>query len=303
MNTQLKDLYRQVGDAVEPAGDVTQVLARAHRRRVRTQVATPIAGAAVVAGAVGLGVTTPWSDTGSAGSGSEVEFAAALPEPASVAGKTYTLDQDASRGLPKGVDVEIDFHQGAYSASAGCNTFSGDYDMSDDVLVSSPMGATMGFCPGLGKADAWMESFLGSGPKVAVDGDRLTLDNGKSEVALSAERVADKPLEGTNWKLDSIVDGDVVSSAPHGAKATLSYESDELTMSTGCAERTAGVDVTDGSMTVTGDEAASSATKACADPKLDRAVREVLAGPIGYDIEGTQLRIQTEDGALIYTAN
>ncbi|UYM03745.1 META domain-containing protein [Solicola gregarius] len=307
MNTQLKDLYRQAGDAVEPTGDVTQALTSAQRRRVRSQVATPIASVAVVAGAVGLAVGQPWADdpaTDVAGADSAAGFGASLPDPVTVAGNTYVLDDAESSGLPKKADVEISFEKGTYSASAGCNTFNGRYDMSDDVLVSSSMGQTMAFCPGRAGSDAWLESFLDSGPQVSIDGDRLNLDNGESDVALAVESIDDKSLAGTRWQLDSIVSGDVVSSAPQGRPATLSYDgSDELAVSTGCSTETAEVDVSSDAIQVTGDSAGSSANCAASKKAVDRSVREVLDGSVGYEIDGAQLRIKTKDGALVYTAN
>ena len=307
MNAQLKELYRKAGDAVEPAGDVQQVLNRANRRRVATQVGTPLATAAAVAGAVGI-VVQPWSDGSDAPVASDDATAAGvagLPDPTMVAGNTYVADESNATGVPKNADVEITFHQGSFAATAGCNTFNGRYNMSDDVLVSSPTGTTAGFCPGAAKVDGWLESFLASRPQVTIDDNQLRLDNGESDVTLAVQEIADKPLTGTKWRLDSIVDSTsaTVSSVPQGMSSTLSFDgTDKLDVNSGCRRETASVDVADDAMTLATGSDARTPSK-CAAPSVDRTVREVLDGSVGYEIEGAQLRIQDDEGALVYTAN
>lgn len=312
MNTQLKELYRQAGDAVEPAGDVTQVLTRAQRRRTATQVATPLATAAVVAGAVGVTASQPWVDDSSEpvaqGDQGTAGHAASLPEPATVAGNTYKLDESHAKAMPDSATLEITFHQGTYSAFAGCNTFRGRYDMRDDVLVASNRGATAGFCPGGAKADRWLQSFLGSGPTVSIDGERLRLNNGESDVVLSVQERPDKPLAGTDWKLDSVVVGEdgaaSVASVPKNVSSTLSYDgSQTLAVEAGCSSSTASVDVTSDSLEVGDQDERSAGDCSGRTAQVDQRVEEVLHGSVGYDIEGSQLRIHDEDGALVYTAS
>lgn len=311
MNTQLQELYRRAGDAVEPAGDVHEILSRAQRRRTVSQVATPLATAAVVAGAVGVATTQPWADdaseqvaqggTAAAGSGAGV----ALPEEASVAGHTYTAER--ASGLPESASLEITFHRGTYSATAGCNTFRGSYDFSDDVLVSSGTGMTAGFCPGSAKADVWLESFLSSGPQVGLDGDRLQLDNGKSQVELAVQHVEDAPLAGTTWRLDSVVDeaSGTVETVPRGAASTLRYdENGTLSVESPCSLTTVDAEVGEGRISATGD-AAGSGQAGCAESHATaaRTVRDVLGGSVRYHIDGSQLQIDGTSGGLVYTAN
>lgn len=306
MNAQLKELYRRAGDAVEPAGDVQQVLNRANRRRVVTQVGTPLATAVAVAGAVGI-VVQPWGDDSGTPVASDdaMTGVAALPDPTMVAGNTYVSDMAKTRGAPKAADLEITFHQGSYAATAGCATFNGRYNMSDDVLVSRSTGITPTFCPGAAKVDGWLESFLASRPQVSITDDQLRLNNGESDVTLAVREVADKPLAGTKWRLDSIVDADsaTVSSIPRGVSPTLSYDgTGTLDVDSGCQLEETRVNVDDDEMTVTsGSSARESAS--CPAPSVDQSVREVLDGSVGYEIEGAQLRIQDEEGALVYTAN
>ena len=306
MNAQLKELYRKAGDAVEPAGNVQQVLNRANRRRVATQVGAPLATAAAVAGAVGI-VAQPWIDDSAAPVAGDdaMTGVAGLPDPTMVAGNTYVSDMSKTSGAPQATDLEITFHQGSYVASAGCNTFNGRYNMSDDVLVSQSTGVTPTFCPGAAKVDGWLESFLASRPQVSISDDQLRLNNGKSDVTLAVKQIADKPLAGTKWRLDSIVDSAsaTVSSIPRGVSPTLSFDgSDTLDVDSGCQVEATQVNVADGEMTVTSGASSRAATN-CPAPSVDRTVREVLNGSVGYEIEGAQLRIQDDDGALVYTAN
>lgn len=310
MNTPLQELYRQAGDAVEPAGDVHEILDRARRRRTASQVATPLATAAVVAGAVGIATTQPWAGGESAevaqdGSTAAAGSGVALPEEATVAGRTYTAEHAA--GLPDSASLEISFHRGTYSASAGCNTFRGSYDFSDDVLVSSDAGMTAGFCPGAAKADVWLESFLSSGPQVAVDGERLQLDNGTSKVELAVRKDDDAPLTGTTWRLDSVVDegSDIVESVPRQESSTLRYGDDgSLTVESRCGMTTTEAQVDDGWISATG-TTAGSGLAGCAEAHSTaaRTVQDVLGDSARYHIDGTQLQIDGASGGLVYTAN
>ena len=310
MNAQLKELYRRAGDAVEPSGDVQQVLSRANRRRVATQVGTPLATAVAVAGAVGI-VAQPWSDSDApvASDDASAEAAGAgvadLPDPTMVAGNTYVASSSDASGAPEGAALEISFHKGSFTATAGCNTFQGTYDMSDDVLMTSGAGMSTAYCPGSEKVDGWLESFLKSRPQVSVGSDELHLDNGTSDVTLAVKKVADKPFEGTRWRLDSIVESDsaTVASVPRGTSATLSYMGGTtIAVDSGCGIKQSSVDIADDTLTVA-EAAPARRSGACPAPSVDRTVREVLDGSVGYEIEGAQLRIQDDDGALVYTAN
>lgn len=307
MNTQLRELYHEAGDAVTPGGDVERVLARATRRRTTTRVATPLATAAVVAGVVG--VVQPWSGDPDGAAGGDAAtadgggFAASLPESSTLAGRTYALDT-ATAGVPK--KLEVSFRHGSYSAYAGCNSFTGRYDISDNVLTADSTGSTAAFCPGAAKDDAWLESFLKSAPQVAVDGDRLELNNGEDDVTLSVRRTADKPLAGTDWRLDSIVVGSgpaaAVTNVPSGQSSTLQYDdSGSLNVSTQCGHQTSPA-------SITADTIEPAAPSWQADPGcsggLDRTVSRAFDGsPISYDIDGRQLSIRGEEDALIYVAD
>lgn len=309
MNNQLQELYRRAGDAVEPAGDVREIIGRAQRRRTAAQVATPVATVAVVAGAVGAAATQPWADQSTdqvaQGGGATATAAAsvALPDEASVAGRTYRVEQ--ATGMPESATLEISFERGTYSASAGCNTFRGDYDFSDDVLVASGTGMTAGFCPGAAKADAWLESFLSTGPQVRVDGDRLRLNNGESDVELAVHQVEDAPLEGTTWTLDSIVDeaSGTVEGVPRESASTLTYDEDgTLSVAMPCGDTSLDVDAAGGRLVTTGDTA-SSGIAGCADSAATTALKDALRGSPGYEVDGRQLQIDSKDGGLVFTAN
>lgn len=309
MNTQLQDLYRRAGDAVEPAGDVRDILSRAKRRRAVTQVAAPLATAAVVAGAVGVVASEPWSATGPradvATGGGSAGYAASLPDAATVAGHTYTLDDAGSHGVPDSATLEITFRRGTYSASAGCNTFQGRYDLHDDVLVATGSGETAGFCPGAAKADAWLGSFLAAGPQVSAEGDRLRLDDGESDVRLSVPQVEDAPLAGTDWRLDSIVNGPVVEGVPKRFSSSVAFDDDgTLSVDAPCGAMTMDVEVADGRIEATGDSA-SSGESGCdrTQAAVNRRVRNALHDSVGYQIDGNQLQVRSGDGALVYTAN
>ena len=83
--------------------------------------------------------------------------------------------------------------------------------------------------------DQWLTNLLGDA-RIATAGDTLTLDNGKIRLTLLDREVAspDKPLIGTQWMLDSIVDGGAVSSVPAGVTASMRIVDGQLELDAGC---------------------------------------------------------------------
>ena len=102
-----------------------------------------------------------------------------------------------------------------------------------------------------------------------------------------------------------VVDGSTVSSVPRGASSTLEYDgAHTLAVESSCGDIRA--DVTIGAEAIDVDRAGlSGRNSGCSVPQatVERSVRKALHGSIGYQIDGNQLRVASEDGALVYTAN
>src|SRR5918992_2557978 len=105
-------------------------------------------------------------------------------------------------------------------AQAGCNQMGGPASFDGDHLVVDDMATTeMGCDPPRHAQDEWLARFLTSRPEWSRSGSTLTLDNGTARIVLEDRDVADpdRPLRGTRWVVDTIVEGETASSVPAGA--------------------------------------------------------------------------------------
>ena len=96
---------------------------------------------------------------------------------------------------------------------------SGPVDTAGGRLTTSALASTeMGCDAPLMEQDAWFGDLLAAAPVWKLDGDTLTVTSGDTTITLADRRVADpdRPLEGTTWRLDGLIDGDAVASVPQG---------------------------------------------------------------------------------------
>jgi len=169
-----------------------------------------LSAALVLAGIAGCG------ENAGAGRGKPQE----LPD-----GRTFVSnevrDGAKQRPLASGSRIRLSFDGGELSADAGCNHFGGTARLVDGRLVVEGLGGTEMGCPdALMRQDEWLTAFLTGKPRWSLDGDQLTLTANDAEIRLTDRRVADpdRPLRGTNWVLDTIIDGDTASSVPDGVR-------------------------------------------------------------------------------------
>ena len=85
-----------------------------------------------------------------------------------------------------GSKIEVSFVEGRVVVNAGCNTMTGAVSLVDGAVAVEHLASTMMACdPALMAQDVWLSDFLESGPKWAVDGKTLTLDNGTVAITLA----------------------------------------------------------------------------------------------------------------------
>jgi len=217
----------------------------------------------------------------------------------SLGGRTF-LSSESTHALVDGTRVRLEFRDDELRAHAGCNHLFGEVtSTADGVLSVGQMGGTeMGCDPDLHAQDEWLVAFLTSEPAWSLDGDTLTLTGETDTLVLLDREVADpdRPLEGTTWTVDGIIEGDAVSSVPQGAAATLTIADGRISGEAGCNSFSGPVEIRDGEIVITGLE---STLKACEDARgeLEEAVFAVLgAERIGYEIEAARLTLTGDGG-------
>lgn len=222
-------------------------------------------------------------------------------------GRTFlsesVTENGAARDLVQGTRISLEFtDDGQLVAQAGCNRLLPDVTIHDDMLEIGGVGGTeMGCDQARHEQDRWLSDFLSSSPAWELDGDRLTLTSGETEIVLLDREVAEpgRALEATRWVVGSIVTGETTSSMPAGTEgsAWLVIEDGTFTAHSGCREITGGVAVEDGALRFSD---AVQTDQACAPEyeRIDEVMRTILGGgaDVGYSIEAENLQLDHPDG-------
>ena len=202
--------------------------------------------------------------------------------------------------LVKGSAITLTFDNASITSSAGCNTMSGSAAWDDAVLAVDDGGLAvteMGCAAPLMRQDTWWADILTAAPTLELNGSTLTLTNEGTIIHLtdSKELTPDASLTGTDWQLESILDGGAVSSVPGGAKATLRFGEDgQLSAFLGCNSAS-------GPYTAKADVLSigplASTLMACSPPAADieSAMGGLLGGDVTYSINGDALLLSAQE--------
>lgn len=139
------------------------------------------------------------------------------------------IENGAPRALVAGTRIRLNFSASDLGASAGCNSIGGTYRIDGGRLVFEGGGMTEMGCDDERHAqDGWLVTFLGSKPAIRLAGTDLTLESGTTVVTLRDRTVVEPDLNlvGTTWTVESIINGDAVSSVPAGAVAMILFKDD-----------------------------------------------------------------------------
>lgn len=216
---------------------------------------------------------------------------------------TFLLAEADTQDTPlAGTGVSLDFtgdHR--VVARASCNTMSGEAAVEGDRLVVGNGLATteMGCDQDRHAQDEWLDGFLTGSPAIALTGERLTLTAGDGTALELTERSVadpDRPLEGTVWTVDSLVDGETASSTPAGATpATVEFADGRVTVFTGCNGGSGTYRLDGDTITV---EPLMLTRKACESGimTVESAMVAVLTGPVTYDVTSATLALENPSG-------
>lgn len=155
-------------------------------------------------------------------------------------GRTFVLQNATGYEPVPGTVVRISFRDGELGFGAGCNTYLAGYAVDGDVLVIPfEFGGTLLGCePDLTPQEQWIQSFLRGQPRIALDGDWLTLTGVDAELELLDQVVAepDLPLVGPTWVVMSISKGAAATGGFTSAMPTIAFdETGKFFVTTGCA--------------------------------------------------------------------
>jgi heat shock protein HslJ len=287
-------------------------------------IGVALAGCSMISGGAAKS-STPSTQPASPGSsepsatGSPPDHASALPTrtpgmtrapSGSLDGRTFasvSVTQDGkNKPLVSGTRIQLMFAVANMTASAGCNTSSGDYHIDGGKLIVGSMATSAMGCPqNLGEQDNWLWALLASHPEVQLHGNSLNLTSGNTTVSLLDVQFAqpDQPLTDITWNLTTIAKGDVAESMPAGVVATLLFhENGQVQVDFGCNSG-------GGQYAVDGDvlhfSRIVSTTMACGGAKdeVNSAVSKLLAADsVTYAIDGRTLTLHAGSDELEYAA-
>lgn len=226
------------------------------------------------------------------------------PAPFRLDGHEFVSTAVAGHELVAGTRVRLTFDADRLGAHAGCNQLGGTWSIDDDALVvPNDMVMTEMACdpPALMDQDTWLASFLTSRPDAALDGDTLTLTADEVRITLLDREVADpdRPLEGTTWVAEGLVEGDAVSSVPDGVRPpTLVFDGGQVMVDTSCNTGSAGYEVAGNEITF----APLALTLIDCEYSVEAQVTPVLDGTATYEIEAGVLTITDDAAGLVLRA-
>jgi heat shock protein HslJ len=206
-------------------------------------------------------------------------------------GKPYQLAEKSR--------VRLQFtDDGRLIADAGCNTMQGPVNLGGNRIEVSDLATTGMGCPAAAQEqDGWLTRFLSGKPSWKLDGSTLVVTSPTTEVTFADRKVAepDLTLQGTRWTVDTVVDGEVASSTPATASASLVFDKDTVAVSAGCNSGSGSYQLTGNTIRI-GDIATTR--KACEPDvmSLENAVLTVLRGDVTYEIDSDRLILKQPTG-------
>ncbi len=182
--------------------------------------------------------------------------------------------------------------------TAACNEYGGTIVVEGDHVTISDLATTEMACfPEESMVTGRM--FLAALTAVdTLESDEGSLTLIGPEIQLDLQRQPTTPtsgLNGTVWVLDSLVDGDTVSSVA-GARATLEmYTDGSMLGSTGCRSFHGGYSLDGSQVTISDFKAEGTCDAVSRDPVLqqDTQIAQVLGHDFSYRIEGKTLTLMS----------
>jgi len=214
-------------------------------------------------------------------------------------GRTFLSTAVTGRTLVGVTRISLSFpKKGKLTAQAGCNHLFGDVSFEGDRMKVDTMGNTdMGCERPRHDQDDWLTKFLTARPRYTLSGNNLVLTGDKEEIKLVDRKVADpdRPLLGTRWVVESLLDRDSASSVPQGAEAFLQFDGDMVTGNAGC-NRLSGKALHQ-TGTITFSEVVTT-KMACAAERgaLENAVLAVLNGVVAAKVDADRLELKNAGG-------
>lgn len=209
--------------------------------------------------------------------------------------------------IPPEADFRMEVGEDGIRGTTGCNEYGAAVSIEGDSFEAGGVAVTeVGCSAAFAEAEERFVEALEAADTIARDGETLTLTGPDAELVFQLVPPLDpKPLTGTVWVLETLLDGDEASStAPAADPARLLLEDD------GTFRGTTGCRSFSGTWTVAGDVVSVTQMvfkghcKAAAPDEQDSRVAATLAAGFRAERRGDRLRVTAArtDAGLVYRA-
>lgn len=193
-------------------------------------------------------------------------------------------------------NATIDFENGRYYASAGCNGISGTYTTNNDKHMTFHDGmSTMMMCPDdVMKNEQGLQEFINSVQNYELKNGELTLSGEKLSFELT--KAKNSSLTESEWELNSLLVNQWVVSHTEFANSKISFSKDGKVSGVAVCNNIMGTYTVDGNTIDI--SSLSSTRKGCLSDdanKYEAQIIETLEKVNTFDIERTSLQLKSED--------
>lgn len=219
----------------------------------------------------------------------------------SLAGTSWTLVEFGDpvtplRPLPD-TQITLEIGDGELGGSAGCNHYGGGFVMDGDTIQLTQMFSTLMACadPAMAQEAVYM-GLVQAATKFRLEEGRLILESGESVLVYEAAQAAS--LEGTEWGLSGMVEGDAVVSSNLDENITAIFEGGQIAGSAGCNRYFAGYAVDGNAITFS---PAGSTRMMCAEDVMAREQQflSALEQVASFEITRESLSFYDANGSLV----
>ena len=199
-----------------------------------------------------------------------------------------------------GNNMNLSFPEDRFEMSfnAGCNSFFGDYTVSEEVFELSGMSGTEMACDtSLMDQDNWLVTFFTSSPTINHDGDLLTFTGADATLIFQDSEVANPDMQLTDvpWEIDTYIDGEFATSYNINTIPNFYFASDgTFTLNSGCNGSSGTYSDSNGTLAITID----TMTDAICGGDLDTVeghIFQVFNGSPSYEIDGDRITLTAGD--------
>ncbi len=215
---------------------------------------------------------------------------------------TYNNGNNALVSVNPDSRITAFFENGKLNGSAGCNNYSGGYEIEGNNIEIGPLASTMMMCPdpGIMDQEQLYLAALGSAASYKILANRLELLNGEGATAAIYTVAPPVSLESQSWEVVSYNNGkEAVVSLIIGSRITAEFDGQQINGSGGC-NNYFGAYEADGENISIGPLA--NTEMFCVDPEgvmdQEQQYLAALQSATTYRIDDDRLEMRTADGAL-----